>query len=116
MAKKKAILPEKWQQEKKALKAVQVAFDLGEEIHLSIRREAVDKHLNPSDLIREILGLPINKKPQRPRLSISLSPDDFIFLAEKFDLAPDDKVQIKHKAAEALVEYALGKPQQRTDE
>ncbi|WP_163832378.1 hypothetical protein [Spartinivicinus ruber] len=102
-------LPEKWQQEKKALKAVQVAFDLGAEIQLQIRREAVDRGINPSDRVRQILGLPVHRKPQRLRLSISLTEDDFLFLAEKFNLDPGNKVEIKHLAAELLVEH-VAKP------
>lgn len=98
-------LPEKWQQEKKALKAVQVAFDLGTEIQLQIRREAVDRGINPSDRVRQILGLPVHRKPQRLRLSISLTDDDFLYLAEKFSIDPSNKVEIKHMAAELLAEH-----------
>ena len=103
MSKKK--LPEKWQKEVEAIKAVQVAFDLGEEIQEVIRREALEMGLNPSDRVRQILGLPVARRTKRPRLSISLSPEDFIQLAGTYELNPADKLGLKREAAQALIDY-----------
>lgn len=103
MSKKK--LPNKWQQEQKAVKAIQVAFDIGEEFQYRLRKEALDLGVNPSDRVRQILGLPTSKRVQRPRLSISLSEVDFGLLAEEFGLEKDDKVAIKQKAASRLIAY-----------
>ena len=103
--KKKKIL-QKWAQEKKAIKATQVAFDVGEKIQYVIRKEALDRDLNPSDRIREILGLKISRKPKRLRLSISLNGADMKFLAQKFNVAEDDKLEIKKRAAETLIKHA----------
>lgn len=96
---------EKWEKEKKAVKAIQVAFDVGEEVQYALRREALDMGVTPSDRIRQILGLPVQKKPVRPRLSISLSEEDFITLAEEYGLSVDDRLNIKQKAAESLIHH-----------
>ena len=98
-------LPERWHKEKQASRAIQVAFDLGEKVQNVIRREALERGINPSDRIREILGLKVNAKPKRLRLSISLAEADFDVLAKEFDLDPDDRVSIKQKAAERLLQH-----------
>lgn len=99
-------LPPKWATETKAIKATQVAFDVGEKTQYVIRKEALDHNVNPSDRIRQILGLKVTRKPKRLRLSISLTPDDMSFLADKFGMDPDDNIEIKHKAAEILINHA----------
>jgi len=98
-------IPEKWQSSLKAIKATQVAFDMDEKIQLSIRKQAVEEGLSPSDQIRNILGLPINKRPKRPRLTVSLSSDDYILLAEKYNLSPDQQLDIKKRLMDDLISY-----------
>jgi len=98
-------LPEKWQSSVKAIKAVQVAFDMDEQFQLAIRREALEAGLSPSDQIRTILGLPTSKRPKRPRLTVSLSPDDYQVLAEKYALTPDQQLEIKRKLMDDLIHY-----------
>lgn len=98
-------LPKKWKNEAKSIKAIQVAFDVGDKIQYHIRKEALDMSVNPSDRVRQILGLQATKKPVRPRLSISLNDDDFIVLAKKYNLTAEDRLAIKKKAAEELVNY-----------
>lgn len=98
-------LPEKWQSSVKAAKATQVAFDMDEKIQLEIRKEAVEAGLSPSDKIRDILGLPVNKRPKRPRLTVSLSAEDYIVLAEKYQLDPEQQLEIKKKLMDDLVHY-----------
>ena len=102
-------LPDRWRKENKATRAVQVAFDLDERIQKVIRREAIDRGINPPDRVREILGLKVNTKPVRLRLSISLGDDDFSTLAEHFGVDATDRVGIKQKAAERLVAYVQRK-------
>jgi len=99
-------LPEKWKKEEKAIKAIQVAFDLDEKIQYIIRREALDMEINPSERIRQILGLSSNKTPQRPRLSISLKPADFDILAERYQVDVTDRRAIKNQASLELQKYA----------
>ena len=66
---------------------------------------------NPPDRIREILGLSVNRKPQRPRLSISLTDDDFHLLSEQFEVDAADRLRIRQLAAERLIAHL-----QETDE
>ncbi len=98
-------IPEKWQSSIKAVKAVQVAFDMDEKIQIAIRKEALYAGFSPSDQIRTILGLPTSKRPKRPRLTVSLSPDDYQVLAEKYGLEPDQQLEIKKRLMEELVNH-----------
>lgn len=98
-------LPEKWQSSVKAVKAVQVAFDMDEKIQLSIRKKALEAGISPSEQIRDILGLPTNKRPKRPRLTVSLSPTDYELLAEKYNLTPDQQLEIKKNLMDDLIHY-----------
>ncbi|GLX79561.1 hypothetical protein tinsulaeT_29010 [Thalassotalea insulae] len=100
-------LPEKWQSSVKAAKATQVAFDIDEKIQLEIRKEALEDGLSPSDKIRDILGLPINKRPKRPRLTVSLSPDDYQLLAQKYQLDASQQLEIKRKLMDDLIKYVI---------
>lgn len=100
-------MPEKWQSSLKAIKAVQVAFDMDEKIQLSIRKQALEAGLSPSDQIRDILGLAINKRPKRPRLTVSLAPDDYRVLAEKYGLKAEQQLEIKRKLMDELIEHVV---------
>lgn len=102
-------IPEKWQSSVKAAKATQVAFDMDEKIQLEIRKEALDAGLSPSDKIRDILGLSVNKKPKRPRLTVSLSPEDYEVLGEKYQLSPDLQLEIKKKLMDDLILHVTNK-------
>ncbi|WP_404842680.1 hypothetical protein [Colwellia sp. Bg11-12] len=97
------ILPEKWQSSIQAVKAVQVAFDMDEKIQLAIRTQALHAGLSPSDQIRDILGLPTNKRPKRPRLTVSLGHDDYKILALKYNLSPEQQLEIKRKLMDDLI-------------
>ena len=96
---------DKWRKERQAVKAVQVAFDLGHEVSYLIRTEALERGINPPDRIRQILGLPVSSKPIRPRLSISLTEEDFAHLAQEFGVDPSDKLKIRQMAAEKLLDH-----------
>ena len=98
-------MKQKWENEKKAVKAVQIAFDVGDEVNRRIRMEALEQGINPPDRIRQILSLPVSNKPLRPRLSISLSENDFIILADKFGISPNDRLKIRQLAAETLIAH-----------
>ena len=101
---------DKWTDERQAIKAVQIAFDVGDDFNRRIRIEALERGINPPDRIREILGLPVSRKPQRLRLSISLSDDDFQMLGEVFDVDPQDRLKIRQLAAERLISQLQEKP------
>jgi hypothetical protein len=104
-------LPEQWQSSVKAIKAVQVAFDMDEKIQLSIRKQALDAGLSPSDQIRDILGLPVNKRPKRPRLTVSLAPSDYEALAQKYKLKADQQLEIKKKLMDELINFVNNQEQ-----
>ena len=105
MSKTKTSLPEQWQQNQKAAKATQVAFDLDEHFQYSIRKAALDAGVSPSDQIRTILGLSVSKRPKRPRLTVSLSPNDYVQLAEKYGLDTDAQLEIKKRVLDDLVNF-----------
>ncbi|MCJ8319079.1 MAG: hypothetical protein MJK12_05570 [Colwellia sp.] len=102
-------IPDKWQSSVKAIKAVQVAFDMDEKIQLAIRTQALQAGLSPSDQIRDILGLSINKRPKRPRLTVSLAPNDYLVLAEKYQLEPEQQLEIKKKLMDELIHHVIDK-------
>ncbi len=94
--------PELWENEKKAIKATQVAFDISTEAQKNLKLMASHNGLSPSDQMREILGLP-RKKPVRPRLTISLTVEDYEVLANFYGLSPQDKLAIKERAAKEII-------------
>lgn len=99
-------LPKKWQQSAKVVKAVQIAFDMDSKLQYSIRRSAIDEGISPSEKIRDLLELPMHKKPKRPRLTVSLSPADYIQLGERYNIAPDNQLDIKKCVIEELTHFA----------
>ena len=103
---KKASGPDKWQSSTKAIKATQVAFDMDEKIQYQIRRQALECGISPSDQIRQILGLPCSRRPKRPRLTVSLNPQDYQLLAEKYGLDPEAQLEIKKLVVDELVDFA----------
>ncbi len=99
--------PELWKNEKKAIKATQVAFDISTEAQKKLKLKAIHNDLSPSDQMRQILGLP-SKKPVRPRLTISLSGEDYDILAKHYQINVEDKLAIKERAAKEIIDNVLG--------
>ncbi|GIU05999.1 MULTISPECIES: hypothetical protein [unclassified Shewanella] len=106
MTKQKNPLPAQWQQNQKAAKATQIAFDLDEKFQYAIRKAALDAGVSPSDQIREILGLTVTKRPKRPRLTVSLSANDYQLLAEKYQLSPEQQLEIKKHVLDDLIQFS----------
>lgn len=100
-------LPKKWQQSAKVVKAVQIAFDMDSKLQYSIRRSALDKGISPSEQIRHLLGLTTSKKPKRPRLTVSLSSDDYQKLGERYNIPAEQQLEIKKRVIEELTQFAL---------
>lgn len=96
-------IPKSWARSNKSIKAVQVIFELEQAVSRTLRIKAIEQDLSPSDYIRDIVGLP-RKKPVRPRLSISLSEDDYEILAKKYKLQPDEKDKIRAFIKQELIE------------
>ncbi|MFT6985230.1 MAG: hypothetical protein ACJAT7_001038 [Psychromonas sp.] len=100
-------LPKKWQQSAKVVKAVQIAFDMDTKLQYSIRRSALDKGISPSEQIRYLLDLPTHTKPKRPRLTVSLSDDDYQQLSERYKIPAEQQLEIKKSVIEELTKFAL---------
>jgi len=98
-------LPDKWKKSDKAVKAVQIAFEMENKVARRIKTSAAKNNLNPSDQIRKILGLTYNK-PIRPRLTVSLTLDDYEILGEKYNIDASKTLEIKAKMIEELMEYS----------
>ncbi|MCC4832581.1 hypothetical protein Q4601_04365 [Shewanella sp. 1_MG-2023] len=98
-------LPDTWIKNQQAAKATQVAFDLDEKFQYLIRKAALDAGVSPSDQIRSILGLEVTKRPKRPRLTVSLSQDDYVILAQRYGLASDAQLEIKKRVLDDLVQF-----------
>lgn len=96
---------EYWPDERRAIKAVQIAFDISTEAQRRIKTSAIEADRTPSDQIRSILGLPV-KKPVRPRLTISLSADEMTLLAQRYGIDPADHLAIKERAAQELLHWS----------
>lgn len=101
-------LPARWQSSDSAIKAVQVAFDVEEQVLTAVRRAAFDNNLSASDQIRLVLGLPVATKPKRPRLTVSLSDDDYQLLGERYGIEAGHKLEIKEKVTADLIRFACG--------
>lgn len=106
MPPRKKDLPEKWQQSSKALRAVQVAFYVDEQVQNKIRHDACMSGMSPSDMIREIIDLPVHAPPKRPRLTASFSDEDYTLLATRYGLDPSDQMEIRRRVMQELIEYS----------
>ena len=104
--KPKKELPSKWAASNKALRAVQVAFYVDEQVQNKIRQVACLNGMSPSDMIRQITKLPVSAPPKRPRLTASLNQDDYVQLAERYNLDPEDTLEIKRRVMQELIEFA----------
>ncbi len=89
-------LKPKWQAELAALKKIQMHFDFQENLRKKVRLEAAEEDMNPSDVIRKIAGLSFSKI-QRPRIGLSLTPEDLVYLAERYNLDPSDATSVKKR-------------------
>ena len=96
---------DKWLRQEQAVRATQMAFDLSSEVQKSIKKQAIDQELTPSDMIRKILGLNVKSKKTRQRLSFNLNDDEIAQLASRFEVAVDDKRAVKQQVAELLIEH-----------
>ena len=98
--------PARWQGADNALRAVQVAFDVEEAVMEAVRVAAFHANVSTSTQIREVLGLPVAERPKRPRLTVTLGPDDYALLAARYSLPADDRLGIKEAATRELIAFA----------
>ncbi len=98
--------PDRWKTSDRAIRAVQVAFDVEDAVLEAVRRAAFETNRSTSDQIRHLLGLPVSGRPKRPRLTVSLTPDDYETLARRYGLDPSDRLGIKEKVTRELIDFA----------
>ncbi|MEH6397090.1 hypothetical protein [Pseudoalteromonas sp.] len=96
---------DKWLRQEQAVRATQMAFDLSSEVQKSIKKQAIDQELTPSDMIRKILALEVKSKKTRQRLSFNLNDEEIALLAERFGVDIDDKRAVKQQVAELLIAH-----------
>jgi len=94
----------KWEKQRTVLKKVQLTFELMQSVDRQIRIDAAKEGESPSNVVRKILGLDVSP-PQRPRLGVSLSPEELESLAERYQVDPSDKKNLVRRAAEAIQKY-----------
>lgn len=92
----------KWDKQKKAAKATQIAFDLEQKAALYIRKIAACEGLTPSDQIRKMIGLSFSP-PKRPRLTMSLTPEDYAILGKKYNIDPENTLAIRRRIMDELI-------------
>lgn len=95
-----------WSKEERAVQAMQMAFDLSNDIQRAFRVSAALQDMNTADMVRKVLQLPYRKNRARPRLTVTLRDEDFDVLARKYNLAPEDRAAIRQRVAEELQAFA----------
>lgn len=95
-----------WSKEEQAVQAVQMAFDLSNDIQRAFRISAALQDMTSSDMVRKVLQLPYQKNRARPRLTITLKDEDFELLAQKYDLDPQNRATIRQRVSEDLRVFA----------
>ncbi len=91
-----------WNKNNKEVKATQMAFELEQKMARQIYEMAGKEGLTPSSQIRKLVGLSYSP-PKRPRLTISLSRDNYVELGKKYKVDPEDTLKIKRKIMEELM-------------
>jgi len=91
-----------WDKQDKTIKASQIAFELEQKAAMHIQQLAVQEGLSSSNQIRKLIGLSYTP-PKRPRLTVSLSADDYAVLGGKYGITPTDTLAIKRKIMEELM-------------
>jgi len=91
-----------WDVIKQTIKATQIAFELEQKAACHIREVAAREGLTPSDQIRKILGLTYSP-PKRPRLTVSLTQNDYEVLGQKYKIDAKDHLGIKRRIIEDLI-------------
>lgn len=91
----------KWSKEKAVLKKIQIHFSFQQQVLASIRHNAADEDVNPSDIVRKIVGLPY-KKIHRARIGLSFNDSDLEYLTEHYQLDRVDEKEIKRRVMEEI--------------
>ncbi|NOY72838.1 MAG: hypothetical protein GXP14_10755 [Gammaproteobacteria bacterium] len=93
-------------QSAKNIKAIQEAFQLAGDIPDVIREAACREGLSASDMCRKILDLPIEtKKTGGRRLTVSLKPEDYEMLAERWALPIEARQAIRSRMRQDIESF-----------
>lgn len=96
----------KWKKQHDQLKKIQLLFSFADKVDKSIRKDAIEDNTTPSNVLRNLIGLKTGKAI-RPRLGVSFSEDDFVFLAKKYSIDVNDrKLLIQRVTNEVLDHYS----------
>jgi hypothetical protein len=98
--------PARWESSDDAIRAVQVAFDVEVGVLEAVRKAAFENQLSTSDQIRRLLNLPTPTRATRPRLTVSLSPQDYELLAQRTGIPAQDRLAIKEHVTKQLLAFA----------
>ncbi|MDR1934398.1 MAG: hypothetical protein LBS49_02240 [Candidatus Accumulibacter sp.] len=101
--------PARWQKSDEALRAAQIAFDVEAAVLEAVRRAAFEHNLSTSDQIRQVLGLSVSRRPKRPRLTVTLTPEDYATLAARYGLEAQNRLAVKERVTQELIEFARRK-------
>ncbi len=93
----------KWGSQKKAIKATQIAFEVERKVAKKIHYLAADDGITPSSQIRKLIGLDYTP-PKRPRLTVSLSDEDYKILGTRYDLPATERLEIKRRMMQELMD------------
>jgi rRNA maturation endonuclease Nob1 len=88
---------------------VQVAFDVEAAVLEAVRRAAFRNNLSNSDQIRNILGLEVSHRPKRPRLTVTLTTEDYEILGTRYGLDMEERLGIKERVTQELIDFASRK-------
>jgi hypothetical protein len=95
-------LTKKSPQQDKVVKATQIAFELEQKIAGNIRILSAKEGITASDQIRKLIGLSYSL-PKRPRLTISLTSDDYEILAKRYKIESTETLEIKRRIIQELI-------------
>ncbi len=98
--------PARWSSSDEALRAVQVAFDVEQTVIDEVRLAAFQNNLSTADQIRQVLKLSTATRPKRPRLTVSLTAEDYVHLGERYEVDPQDRLLIKERVTGELIKFA----------
>lgn len=82
-------------------KKIQLHFTFQTKVLAKIRYEAADENINPSDVVRKIIGLPY-KTIQRARVGLNFNDDELQYLAQHYGLEKVDKNEIVRRVIEEI--------------
>jgi hypothetical protein len=106
--------PARWTGSDDALRAVQVAFDVEQGVLNAVRRAAFENDLSTSDQIRQVLQLSTSSRPKRPRLTVSLTGEDYAILGQRYGVDPENRLEIKERVIADLIRFSRKKPARKS--